>query len=972
MVTAGELVALIRALTATPDQASARQFVETEPRVRQPQVVALLDKRSRRAARLGNQQLHRQLQERIEVLVGPTDPAVIEAVVTIGRAGLRAPTEQAAIDELQAAVTTITAEPAWTVEGGSPWPELWNTVATVSDSLAANGAGDYWFRSSVIASRLAVEETRATDPDMAYRLDALSRRLARLAARTGGRAAMVAALSVARRAVIITPETSHQLPFRLARLADRLGDLAATDHDRVRLDEAVAARRLAVEHCAEGTPELPLLLDRLAVDLGAAVSAGGSPGLLDEAITASRRALALTGGTDEDLTRRRYALSARLGTRYTLTGDQNALSESVDLARQSVGRDTSGGSENQAHLANLATRLADLVLLDGDAQTTAELHAMASMTLATPAGESADGPDEIAQRLGELAERLVAVAERTANPTTVDLAIAVGKAAIAATPVQSQALGHRLAGVGAQVAKLSSLRSEPGRPRTGPPGSAPAKARSSRAHGRLPDQAHGRAPIVVPNPTGEVPVTPPLQLETAPTSPSPLVAREDTNRADSPAKVDPPQIVPVEDRSSYSNGPVLMLQIHIWLLFLIPTGLRLGILGALGNPATVWGLGLFFLWLVAELTPGNDAGRPCPPLRIALGAFWIINMISFGLLHQTAVPSDEASNADRYIIGLFAFTGVALVAGEGLRTRAQQRRVLRTLASAVAVMCLIAIAQSRLNIDYTQFAARIPGLTAWDLTSVFNRSGLNRPAGTATHPIEFGVVVGAALALAIHLLIYERSWPRSRRWAMFGLIALGVPIAVSRSALLVAVIVIVFFFIEAERRIRIKGSIVTFGLMAVVFMSVPGLLGTLIDYVTVGSADSSISTRTSDYAAVAHYLRDAPLLGRGPGTFLPRLRILDNQYLLTLIETGLFGMIALIGVLSVPAWLGSASRTQFTDRQDRQLSRMYTAIGIGFLASAATFDALSFPMFTAFIALTVGMASSHWSRSRDVSSQGQP
>jgi O-antigen ligase len=201
--------------------------------------------------------------------------------------------------------------------------------------------------------------------------------------------------------------------------------------------------------------------------------------------------------------------------------------------------------------------------------------------------------------------------------------------------------------------------------------------------------------------------------------------------------------------------------------------------------------------------------------------------------------------------------------------------------------------------------------------------------------------------------------------ATFGLIALGIPIAVSRSALLVAIVVLAVFLIDVDRATRLRSLTVIGFFLVMVFLFVPGLLGTLRGYVFAGQSDSSVSTRTGDYAAVAHYLRESPWLGRGASTFLPRLRVLDNQYLMTLVETGLIGVLGFLLLFGLPIWLGSASRTRFTEVSDRQLSRVFVAVGVAVLVASTTFDSLSFPMFTLFSAMLIGLCGQHWTRSSD-------
>ena len=83
--------------------------------------------------------------------------------------------------------------------------------------------------------------------------------------------------------------------------------------------------------------------------------------------------------------------------------------------------------------------------------------------------------------------------------------------------------------------------------------------------------------------------------------------------------------------------------------------------------------------------------------------------------------------------------------------------------------------------------------------------------------------------------------------------------------------------------------------MAVVYLVltrllVDGLLGAIKNMFLNMSDDPSYQGRTMDYVLVGRMVGDAPWFGHGLGTFDPSVYfILDNQYLGTLIETGVRG-----------------------------------------------------------------------------------
>ena len=80
-----------------------------------------------------------------------------------------------------------------------------------------------------------------------------------------------------------------------------------------------------------------------------------------------------------------------------------------------------------------------------------------------------------------------------------------------------------------------------------------------------------------------------------------------------------------------------------------------------------------------------------------------------------------------------------------------------------------------------------------------------------------------------------------------------------------------------------------------------------------------------------------------------RFFILDNQYLASLIEVGLIGTLALVALLLSPYWFGRGARRRATSESDRNLGQMFAAAGASAAVAAATYDLLSFGMFSALL-----------------------
>ena len=109
------------------------------------------------------------------------------------------------------------------------------------------------------------------------------------------------------------------------------------------------------------------------------------------------------------------------------------------------------------------------------------------------------------------------------------------------------------------------------------------------------------------------------------------------------------------------------------------------------------------------------------------------------------------------------------------------------------------------------------------------------------------------------------------------------------------------------------------------------------------SSDSSAASRTDSYGLAWDFIQRYPLTGRGYGTFLPSYRILDNQYLLSMIEIGFLGLVALLFVFLCALGCAAVARRHLSDPRRRDLMQSLFASILSVAVGFAFFDALSFP-----------------------------
>jgi len=219
--------------------------------------------------------------------------------------------------------------------------------------------------------------------------------------------------------------------------------------------------------------------------------------------------------------------------------------------------------------------------------------------------------------------------------------------------------------------------------------------------------------------------------------------------------------------------------------------------------------------------------------------------------------------------------------------------------------------------------------------------------------------MAAIFPLALHRTIQE--WRVKRTWIPTLLIGLAIPLSVSRSAILVTGVVLLVLLSGWPAAWRRRALVIAPVVIVAMRAAVPGLVGTIVSLFTNFFNDPSITGRTDDYTVVLSLYADHPWFGRGLFTFVPRYyRILDNQFLMSLVELGLIGLIAVISFFVVGFFSARGARRRTSDPGRRNLALSLSASIAGVVLSYATFDAWGFPMAAGLTFLLVGMAGAAW------------
>ena len=411
----------------------------------------------------------------------------------------------------------------------------------------------------------------------------------------------------------------------------------------------------------------------------------------------------------------------------------------------------------------------------------------------------------------------------------------------------------------------------------------------------------------------------------------------------------------------------LVLRALVFSIFFFPANMVLKPMGAAGTVPMLLALVVFILWVCSSIFGLHDPVSFRHPGRIGLALLWLGTCASYVALYiglTGGSTSVARAAADRWLILLLASAGIILVTAEVVRTINDALMLVRALLAGAFFCCLVAVVQFvfRINpMDWIQLG--MPGFTDNGGDTPFQaRGAFVRVSGSTFHSIELGVVCAMLLPLSVWRALYDTTGKKWFHWTGTGLLVFGIASTVSRSGTLGLVlglgIFIPFLPVVARRWAVVIAPLAIVGL----FVGMPGLVGTLMGSFTVGDADPSISTRTDNYPRVAGMVDQHPLLGTGPGTYMPSdaRNILDNQYLSSAVTMGILGLICVIVYLLMPGIAGvQAARVARSDA----LKCLVGAVAAGGLVAGVcslTFDSMSFPVFALIYPVFVGLGGAGW------------
>jgi hypothetical protein len=390
-------------------------------------------------------------------------------------------------------------------------------------------------------------------------------------------------------------------------------------------------------------------------------------------------------------------------------------------------------------------------------------------------------------------------------------------------------------------------------------------------------------------------------------------------------------------------------------LWLVPSRYTVGAFAVTG--AMVFAFFATVLWAYGRMLPNSRVAHGGVTTNKVVAFFLIVTVAGYIDVVLRPLSSTDLSSANRNLAIVVALCGLAVAIADGVRSRRQLNRVLGAVVAGAAIVAVIGFIQYFIRFDVARYL-HPPGFkTTGQEAFIYHRTKFTRVAGTALHPIEFGIALAAVLPLALHFSTFGRtqlSRYSSRLSAV--LIAGAIPLTLSRSAALSLLLVAVILLPTWTPLRRWRTVFTLLALVMLLNILVPGVFGVIGKLFTGKSGAGSLQTRGDATTVGLNMIGDKPWVGHGFAVDAGTPVIIDNQYLVTGIEQGLLGLLALLTVIFGGIGAARRARKATTDPQTRDLAQSIVALIAAAALGGFGLNILRFPMTAGLLFMGVGTA----------------
>lgn len=304
-----------------------------------------------------------------------------------------------------------------------------------------------------------------------------------------------------------------------------------------------------------------------------------------------------------------------------------------------------------------------------------------------------------------------------------------------------------------------------------------------------------------------------------------------------------------------------------------------------------------------------------------------------------------------------------------IRSRGTVNALIKMLVVGGVAIAFLAVIEGRTGYNlFGHLGDYVPFLNADpSFSGERERFGAIRAYGPAQHPIALGAALVMLIPLGVYLSVTTR---RVGWWLATLVLSIGAVSTMSRTSIVMLLVVAAtFLWLRPKQTKRFWPALLP--LAVAIHFVMPGTLGTihqmffpeggLIADQRASAGSQSSSGRVADLAPAYEELSRQPLLGQGLGTRITtgdraNAALLDNQWLKTLLETGILGLIGWLWL--VGRFVRNAGREAKDDFGERGWCLTALVVSISAFAVGMLFyDAFSFIQVTFFFFILLALGS---------------
>ena len=394
------------------------------------------------------------------------------------------------------------------------------------------------------------------------------------------------------------------------------------------------------------------------------------------------------------------------------------------------------------------------------------------------------------------------------------------------------------------------------------------------------------------------------------------------------------------------------------------------------EPYRVLIAGISFMWIASLMAdPQTKLRRTELELPILLLGIAVVGSLVTNVGRASALSGDVLRAVSTWI----GFIMLMYLAAGAIKSRRHLDRTLMLLVGSCAIVAVTAVLEARTGRNYFDGLERFFPILDFDPGNVVapsERGGEVRAYASSQHAIPLGAMLVMMLPLALYL--YKRT--DRRIWAVAGLVlVMGALSTASRTAVVMLLVIgLVYFWLKRDATVRFLPLLPV--ALVVIQVAMPGTLGGFkaIFFPENGLVAEEMAgegTGTGRLADVGPSLDEwgrQPFFGQGFGTRLTsqfdrlqNARILDDQWLSSLLEVGMIGVAALLWML-VRAIRRLKRFAKHDDSDYGWLLAGFAASIYAFAIGMLTYDAFSFIQVTFVLFLLLGLSAAALSlRGRD-------